>query len=154
MADLDQKFLLSQIERQRPQNDSANLSAVFGVASEQTTIGLALAGAEFDSERNHTYIRQQLRAQSVIPAKCRKKTWRIHGVRAEIRRTFLRQTYQRRALIESVSSSVKRKLSTRAVGRKLRIQGCQALLLGLSFTLYHLWLCRSFLRISTELANF
>lgn len=126
-----------------PQNDCANLPAVFGAASEQTPIGLALAGAEFDSERNHTYIRRQLRAQSVIPAKCGKKTWRIHGVRTEMRRTFPRQTYQRRALIESVFSSVKRKLSVRAVGRTLRMQGCQALLLGLSFTLYRLSLCRS-----------
>ena len=43
-----------------------------------------LADAEFDSERNHTYIRRQLGAQSVIPAKRGKKTWRIHGVRAEM----------------------------------------------------------------------
>ena len=54
----------------------------------QTRIGLVLADAEFDSERNHTYIRQQLGAQSVIPAKRGKKTWRVHGVRAEMRRAF------------------------------------------------------------------
>jgi len=40
-----------------------------------------LADAEFDSERNHTYIRQRLGAQSVIPAKRGKKTWRVRGVR-------------------------------------------------------------------------
>jgi len=42
-------------------------------ASQDTRIGLVLADAEFDSERNHTYIRQQLGAQSVIPAKRGKK---------------------------------------------------------------------------------
>jgi len=41
-------------------------------------------------------------------------------------------------LIESVFSSVKRKLSARAPGRTLRMQGRQALLLGLSFNLYRL----------------
>jgi len=65
-----------------------------------------LADAEFDSERNHTYIRQQLGAQSVIPAKRGKKTWRVHGVRAEMRRAFPRRLYRHRALIETLFSSV------------------------------------------------
>ena len=91
VADLDQQFLLSQIARRGPWNDCANLPAVVEAASQQTRIGLVLADAEFDSERNHTYIRQQLGAQSVIPAKRGKKTWRIHGVRAEMRRAFPRR---------------------------------------------------------------
>jgi len=138
VADLDQQFVLSQMARRGPWNDCANLPAVVRAASEQTRIGMVLADAEFDSERNHTYIRHQLRAQSVIPAKRGKKTWRIHGVRAEMRRAFPRRLYRRRALIESVFSSVKRKLSARAPGRTLRMQGRQALLLGLSFNLYRL----------------
>jgi hypothetical protein len=99
-----------------------NLPAVVEAAFEQTRIGLVLADAEFDSENNHTYIRQQLGAQSVIPAKRGKKTWRVHGVCAEMRRAFPRRLYRRRALIESLFSSVKRKLSARAPGRTLRMQ--------------------------------
>ncbi|MGB8473349.1 MAG: transposase [Candidatus Acidiferrum sp.] len=109
-----------------------------------------LADAEFDSERNHTYIRQRLGAQSVIPAKRGKKTWRVHGVRAEMRRAFPQRIYRRRALIESLFSSVKRKLSARAPRRSLRTQMRQALLLGLSFNLYRLKYRRLFLRMSTE----
>ena len=75
---------------------------------------VVVADAEFDSERNHTYIRRQIGAQSVIPAKRGKKTWRVRGVRAEMRRAFPRKLYRRRALIETVFSSVKRKLSARA----------------------------------------
>jgi hypothetical protein len=41
-------------------------------------------------------------------------------------------------LIESLFSSVKRKLSARAPGRSLHTQKRQALLLGLSFNLYRL----------------
>jgi Transposase DDE domain len=109
-----------------------------------------LADAEFDSERNHTYIRKQLGAQSVIPAKRGKKTWRIHGVRAQMRRQFPRRIYRRRALIESLFSSVKRKLSARAPGHSLRMQTRQALLLGLSFNLYRLRHRYLFKRMSTE----
>ena len=135
VAELYQQFLLSQID---PWNDCANLPAVVGAASQETPIGLVLTDDEFDSERNHTYIPQQRGAQSVIPAKRGKKTWSVHGVRAEMRRAFPQRTYRRRALIESWFSSVKRKLSARAPGRSLRTQMRQALLLGLSFNLYRL----------------
>jgi hypothetical protein len=138
VADVDHKFLLSQIARRGPWNDCANLPAVVETASQETRIGLVLADAEFDSERNHTYIRKKLGAQSVIPAKRGKKTWRLRGVRAEMRRAFPQRIYRRRALIESVFSSVKRKLSARAPGRSLHMQMRQALLLGLSFNLYRL----------------
>ncbi len=150
VADLDQQFLLSQIARRGPWNDCANLPAVVAAASRDTRIGLVLADAEFDSERNHTYIRQQLGAQSVIPAKRGKKTWRIRGVRAEMRRAFPRRLYRRRALVETLFFSVKRKLSARAPGRSLGMQRRQALLLGLSFNLYRLKHRCHFLRMSTE----
>jgi len=58
--------------------------------------------------------------------------------------------HARRALIESLFSSVKRKLSARAPGRSLRTQKRQALLLGLSFNLYRLKHRRLFSRMSTE----
>jgi Transposase DDE domain/Transposase domain (DUF772) len=149
-VDLDQQFVLSQLARRGPWNDCANLPAVVDAASQQTRIGLVLADAEFDSERNHTYVRKRLGAQSVIPAKRGKKTWRVHGVRAEMRRAFPRRLYRRRALIETLFSSVKRKLSARAPGRSLPMQMRQALLLGLSFNLYRLKHRRLFLRMSTE----
>ena len=154
VADLDQQFLLSQSARRGPWNDCGSLPAMVEAASQQTRIGVVLADAEFDSERNHTYIRQQLGAQSVIPAKRGKKTWRVRGVRAEMRRAFPRKLYRRRALIETVFSSVKRKLSARAPGRSLRMQIRQALLLGLSFNLYRLRHRYLFLRMSTEPSYF
>jgi len=89
-------------------------------------------------ERNHTYIRQQIGARSIIPAQRGKKTWRIHGVRAEMRRDFPRRPYARRALVETVFSTVKRKLSARASGRSLFMQLRQAFLLGLTCNLYRL----------------
>jgi hypothetical protein len=138
VADLDQQFLLSQRARRGPWNDCGSLPAVVEAASQQRRISLVLADAEFDSERNHTYIRQRLGAHSVIPAKRGKKNWRICGVRAETRRAFPQKLYRRRALIETVFSSVKRKLSAHAPGRSLRMQTRLALLLGLSFNLYRL----------------
>jgi hypothetical protein len=126
------------------------LPGVVERACEQTRIGLVLADAEFDSESNPTYIRQRLGGYSVIPAKRAQNTWRVCRVRAEMRRALPRQFYRRRALIETVFSSMKRKLSARAPGRSLGMQLRQALLLGLSFNLYRLRHRPIFLRMSTE----
>jgi hypothetical protein len=52
-------------------------------------------------------------ARSVIPPTRGKKTWRIQGMRTDMRRSFPRQLHQRRSLIESLSGLVKRKLSAR-----------------------------------------
>ena len=70
-----------------------------------------------------------------------------------MRRAFPQRLYRRRSLIESLFSSVKRKLSARAPGRSLHTQKRQALLLGLSFSLYHLKHRYLFSRMSTEPAD-
>jgi hypothetical protein len=59
----------------------------------------------------------------------------------KMRAAFPRQLYRRRALVESVFSAVKRKLSARAPGRSLQMQRMQALLLGLAYNLYRLRPC-------------
>jgi hypothetical protein len=139
VVDLKRQLILAQSARQAPWNDCANLPGLVAQAHAHTPIGCVLADAEFDSERNHTFVRQQLHALSIIPAKRGKKSWRIHGVRAQMRADFPRQKYCRRALIETVFSVAKRKLSCRAPGRCLLTQRRQALLLGLTYNLYRLW---------------
>ena len=110
---------LSQAARLGPGNDCANLPLWGEAASPVAPIGRVLAAAEFARERNHPYIRQPLRAPSILPAKRGKKSWRIQGVRAALRHAFPRQQYARRALVETVFSTVKRQLSARAPGRSL-----------------------------------
>jgi len=66
------------------------------------------------------------------------------------RHAFPHRNYGRRALIESLFSSVKRKFSAPAPGRSLRTQKRRALLLGLRFNLYMLKHRRLFQRMSTE----
>lgn len=138
VVDLDRQLILAQKAHSGPTNDGASLRPLIEVAHGVSPIGLVLADAEFDSELNHTYIRQQLHARSVIPAKRGKATWRIRGVRAQMRSSFPRHLYCRRALIETTFSTAKRKLSARAPGRCLLTQRRQALLLGLAVNLYHL----------------
>jgi len=136
--DIPRRAILAQRARQGPTNDSATLRPLTQVASTVVPIGAVVADAEFDSERNHRFIRDTLGARSAIPATRGKRTWRLHGIRAKMRRRFPRQLYRQRALVETVFSVVKRKLSARAPGRSPLTQQLQALVLGLAYDVYRL----------------
>ncbi|MGE5141126.1 MAG: transposase [Rudaea sp.] len=138
VVDVPRRVVLAQAARWGPANDGATLRPLVQVAGRRTSIGLVLADAEFDSEHNHQFVRQELHARSVIPAKRGKAEWKITGVRAQMRQRFPRKAYRQRAIIESIFSSTKRKLSARAPGRSLETQRKQAFLLGLAYNLYRL----------------
>ena len=136
VVDVQQQILLAQRAHQGPGSDVRYLPPLLDVAARGAPIRLVLADAEFDSEPNHQHIRQRLRAQSIIPAKRR-------GVpNGQIRnlmfRRFPAKPYRQRAKVETIFSTVKRKLSSRAPGRSLPMQIRQALLLGLAYNLYRL----------------
>lgn len=138
VVNLRQQLILAQSAHRGPTNDGPRLPELIGQASLLTPINLVLADAEFDSERNHTFIRQQLGADSIIPAKRGHKSWKIQGVRAQMRYHFPEKRYRQRKLVETTFSTAKRKLSQRAPGRSVLTQSLQALLLGLSFNIYRL----------------
>jgi hypothetical protein len=135
--DVKRQIILAQIAKRGPTNDSATLRPLVLKASQQQPLGLVLADAEFDSERNHQHVRA-LGARSIIPAKRGSRRWKLRGVRAQMRRRFPVKAYRQRSLIESVFSAVKRKLSTKAPGRSIETQCLQSLLLGLTFNFYRL----------------
>lgn len=141
VVDTKRQIVLAQEACSGPYNGSAMLRPLADAAHKVTPLSVVLADAEFDSEQNHRYVREQLKASSVIPAKRGKPTWQVQGYRAQMRVAFPSHLYRQRALVESVFSAVKRKLSARAPGRSLETQRVQALLLGLAYNLYRLRPC-------------
>jgi hypothetical protein len=137
-VDVDRRVILAQTARRGPTNDCATWRPLVSAAHERVPLGLVLADAEFDRERNHQHIRQVLHAHSDIPAKRGGAGWTIHGVRAQMRQEFPAALYRRRALIERLLSAVKRQLSARAPGRSLATQCLQAWLLGVAYNVYRL----------------
>jgi hypothetical protein len=135
-VDVLRRRVLAQEARQGPYNDYATLRPLVSSAHEVTPVGLVLADAEFDSERNHLHVREVIGADSVIPAKRGKAEWKIKGVRAQMRRRFPRRRYSQRAQVESVFSAVKRKLSAKAPGRSTETQRRQSMLLGVAYNIY------------------
>jgi IS5 family transposase len=136
VVDVLRRCVLAQAARQGPYNDCATLRPLVSAAHEVMPVGLVLADAEFDSERNHRHVREVIGADSVIPAKRGKADWKITGVRAQMRRRFPSRRYSQRAQVESVFSAVKRKLSAKAPGRSSETQRRQAMLLGVAYNIY------------------
>lgn len=121
-----------------PTNDGATLRPLLEQARHLVSIRRVLADGEFDSELNPTFTRQIVDADSIIPAKRGKRTWRLHGMRAQMRADFPAALSRQRALIEAVFSATKRTRSARAAGRSADTQQTQALVLGVAFHLYRL----------------
>jgi len=139
VVDVDRQLILAQAARQAPWNDCANLPTLVAQAHQQTKIRLVLADAEFDSERNHTFIREQIRAEKHHPCQTRQEDLAYsRSARRNARELPAQAIPRRRSLVETVSSVVKRKLSCRAPGRTIHTQCRQALLLGLTYNLYRL----------------
>jgi len=139
VVDLQRQLILARWARQAPWNDCASLPGLVAQVHALTPLGCVLADTEFDSERNHTLVGQQLRALSIIPAKHGKRVWKMHGVRAQMRADFPRQKYCRRALIETVFSVAKRKLSCGAPGPLPAYAASPSPDLGFDLQLYRLW---------------
>ncbi len=60
LVDLDQQIPLSEIPRHGPWNDCVQVPGLVKKYTLEYTIAMVLSYAEFDSERNHSYIRRQL----------------------------------------------------------------------------------------------
>jgi hypothetical protein len=111
-VDVDRRVILAQTARRGPMNDCATLRPLVSAAHERVPIALVLADAEFDSERNHQYVRQTLQAQSIIPAK--------RGGVADSRRAGLHASGFSRAPIFPARADRKRHLrrQTQALGTR------------------------------------
>src|SRR6266496_3289987 len=107
------RLILAQKAHQGPVNDCATLRPLLDEVVQSNSIESVLADAEFDSERNHRHIREQIGAESIIPAKRGKPSWKLRGVRAQMRAAFPAERYRQRGHAETVFSAIKRKLSAK-----------------------------------------
>jgi hypothetical protein len=80
LVDTQRQLLLAHETCSGPYNGCAMLRLLVDAAHTGTPLGLVLTDAEFDSERNHCHVREQLGAMSVIPAKRGKETWRVQAI--------------------------------------------------------------------------
>lgn len=72
----------------------------------------------YDSEKLHSFIREEIKANSVIPVKKRKRTRIIGEYRQQLHKNFDKNVYNRRSIVETVFSVIKRKFGEIVKARK------------------------------------
>ena len=96
--------------RRGPANDNVDFEPVVRRAHRIKPIRLGIGDKGYDAERNHELLREELHAESIIPARCEDvPVWRTRGrYRKEMKRGYSNARYHQRSKDETVFSVVKR----------------------------------------------
>lgn len=144
------QLLLAQIVRPAPAGDFSDLVPLAAAAHGVLPFRQLVADGGYDSEANHRYCREELRAESLIPAHnrrgvraktpYRRKMQRLLGVRGTDRRGTerARRDYGQRWKAETLMSVLKRKWGECLSARVAPMQQLQALLRGVVYNLHRL----------------
>jgi len=108
--------------RRGPANDNVDFGPVVRRAHRIKRIKLGIGDKGYDAEKNHELLRDELHAQSIIPARHEDvPVWRTGGrYRKEMKRGYSKARYHQRSKDETVFSVVKRTMGdeVRSIGVK------------------------------------
>jgi len=123
-VDLKTQIVTSVKVRRGPANDNRDFGPVVRKAHSFKPIRIGIGDKGYDAEKNHELLRDELHAQSIIPARHQKDVpvWKTKGrYRKEMkRRRYSKKTYHKRSIDETVFSVVKRTMGdeVRSIGAK------------------------------------
>ena len=121
-AELKTQLVTSVKVRRGPANDNRDFEPVVRRAHAIKRIKVGIGDKGYDSERNHELLRDELHAQSIIPARHEDvPVWRTRGrYRKEMKRGYSKKTYHQRSKDETIFSVVKRTMGdeVRSIGVK------------------------------------
>ena len=145
---VEPRLLLAQRVRPGPAGDFGDLVPLAGAAHAALPFERLVADAGYDSEANHRFCREQLRVDSLIPAKKRRSVRVVATTpyRQETVRRLgepggdgeARRAYRQRWKAETVVSVVKRRWGEALSARLDPTQAAQALLRGVVYNLNRL----------------
>ncbi len=118
----NQAIIVSE-DRRSYVHDTTRFRPILRKTRERTRIGDATADRGFDSEENHRYAREEVKAKSIIPLRWKVSVSKTKGkYRKKLRRYFPKKRYNRRVIVETVNSVEKRKFGTELRSKLLRMQ--------------------------------
>jgi DDE family transposase len=96
-------------ESSKTRYDTIDFQPIVERTSEILPLSVVVADRGYDSEDNHTFVRESLHAFSIIPARYRHvPIWRTHGkYRKEMKRGYSKILYHQRNKNETIISVIK-----------------------------------------------
>ncbi|WP_223861670.1 transposase [Geminicoccus harenae] len=144
---IEPQMLLAQRVRPGPAGDFSDLVPLASKAADVMPYDQLIADAGYDSEANHRFCREQLGADSLIPAKKRRSAAVVATTpyRQEMVRRLSKTgnpadcaAYRQRWKVETVMSVVKRRCGEALTARLEPTQQAQALLRGIAYNIQRL----------------
>ena len=137
VVDNDTHLILSAVIDQGPKNDQVEFKQAVTQAHNRCRFSHLIGDKAYDSESNHRYLREQLRAGSVIPARRQKEGCRTpqSRYRRQMYENFPKKAYGQRWQIESVYSQFKRTLGAALSARSLERRARELMLRVLTFNI-------------------
>ena len=122
-AELRTQLVTSIKLRRGPSNDNRDFEPVVRKAHSIKPIRIGIGDKGYDDEENHELLRNELHADSIIPARCEDvPVWRTRGrYRKEMKRGYSKKKYHQRSKDETIFSVVKRTMGDEV--RSVRTKG-------------------------------
>jgi len=111
-AELRKQIITSSKLRRAPSNDNVDFIPIARKADSFKPIGIAIADKAFDDESNHAFLREELNALSIIPARNEDiPVWRTKGkYRKEMKRGYSKKMYHQRSKVETIFYVIKKSM--------------------------------------------
>jgi hypothetical protein len=123
-AELRHQLVTSVKVRRGPSNDNVDFAPVVRKAHSIKPIKVGIGDKGYDDEENHVFLREELHADSIIPARYQDvPVWRTHGIcRKEMKRGYSKKRYHQRSKDETIFSVVKRTMGDEVRSIRTRAQ--------------------------------
>jgi len=130
-AELRKQIVVSVKIRRGPCDDNRDFKPVVRKAHAFKRIKVGIGDKGYDDEKNHEFLREELHAMSVIPARNQDvPVWKTHGrYRKEMKRGYSKKTYNQRSKDETIFSVMKRTMgdevrsvTTRGQNNEIRLR--------------------------------
>ncbi|HEY4699894.1 MAG TPA: transposase [Nitrososphaerales archaeon] len=123
-VELKTQIVTSIKVRRGPANDNRDFTSVVRKAHAVKPIKVGIGDKGYDAEKNHELLRDELHAQSIIPARQQHvPVWRTKGrYRKQMKRSYSKKKYHQRSKDETIFSVIKRTMGDEVRSVKTRAQ--------------------------------
>ena len=123
-VELNTQLVTSIKVRRGPANDNRDFTSVVRKAHAVKPIKVGIGDKGYDAEKNHELLRDELHAQSIIPARQQHvPVWRTRGrYRKEMKKGYSKKKYHQRSKDETIFSVVKRTMGDEVRSVKTKAQ--------------------------------
>lgn len=139
LVDTDLQAVIVSHGRESGPHDIIDFKPLVKAGSKVVRIKILTADKGYDSEENHRFTREEIGAESIIPARNDNSVWRMRGhYRKKMRRNFPLEKYHQRSKVETINSVEKRKFGQNLRSIKFEMRQKELKIIDIVYNIYRL----------------